>query len=266
MSSFDSLVQIVEKLRSEEGCPWDKAQTPESMRPYLLEEAHEALDAIDSGANDGIKKELGDLLFQIVMIAQMKREAGDFDIQDVAAAISEKMISRHPHVFDPDHVPTGDEGSVAAWEARKAKERGRSGSMLDGVPRGLPSLLRAHRVGEKVSRVGFAWPSIQGVYDKIDEEMEELREAIAAGDPEAIQAEYGDLLLSVSSLGRFLEADPETSLRLANRRFEARFRDVEKLAEELELSLHDLDLDGLEELWGQAKALEAERLANEEKT
>lgn len=264
MSSFDALVQIVQKLRSEEGCPWDKAQTPETMRPYLLEEAHEALDAIDAGANDGIKKELGDLLFQIVLIAQMKSEDGAFDIQDVAEAISQKMISRHPHVFDPDYAATDDEGSVAAWEARKAKERAPSTSMLDGVPKSLPSLLRSHRVGEKVSRVGFAWPSIQGVYDKIDEEMQELHEAIESGDHQAVVAEYGDLLLSVSSLGRFLDADPETSLRLANRRFEARFRDVEKLAEDQQLNLHDLDLDGLEALWGQAKILEAERLSKKE--
>ena len=266
MSSFDALIEIVERLRSDQGCPWDRAQTPETMRPYLLEEAHEAIDAIDIGTDEGIKKELGDLLFQIVLIAQMKREDGAFDIQDVAAAISEKMVSRHPHVFDPNHVSTEDEGSVAAWEARKAKERPATTSMLDGVPKSLPSLLRAHRVGEKVSRVGFAWPSIQGVYDKIDEEMAELREAIASGDPTEVEAEYGDLLLSVSSLGRFLGADPETSLRLANQRFESRFRDVEQLAESANVNLHDLDLDGLEELWGQAKALEAQRLSTEEKS
>ena len=141
----------------------------------------------------------------------MKREDGAFDIQDVAAAISEKMVSRHPHVFDPNHVSTQDEGSVAAWEARKAKERPATTSMLDGVPKSLPFPPGEHTVGEKVSRVGFAWPSIQGVYDKIDEEMAGLREAIASGDPTEVEAEYGDLLLSVSSLGRFLGVDPETS-------------------------------------------------------
>ena len=132
--------------------------------------------------------------------------------------------------------------------------------MLDSVPRGLPALLQAHRVGEKVSRVGFAWPTIQGVYDKIDEEMEELHEAIDQRDPDAILAEYGDLLLSVSSLGRFLNADPETALRLANRRFGERFRTVERLANERSLNLHDLDLDGLEELWGDAKKIESKRM------
>jgi len=229
------------------------------MRPYILEEAHEVLDAIDGGNSDDLKKELGDLLFQVVLLAQMESESGAFSIDEVCSGIAEKMVSRHPHVFDPAHIAEADEGSVGAWEARKAKERGREGSMMDGVPKTLPALLHAHRVGEKVSRVGFDWPSLEGVRAKLAEELQELDEAIASGDESAIRAEYGDVLLSVANMGRFLNSDPEMALRGANGRFASRFRQVEFLAQERDQDLHQLELDALEELWQDAKELERQR-------
>lgn len=256
MSSFEALVEIVANLRGPNGCPWDKEQTAKSMRPYLMEESHEVIDTIDSGDPEALKTELGDLLFQIVLLAQMHSESGQFDIQDVCQGIAEKMIRRHPHVFDPNHVPVEDEGSVGAWEARKAKERDSDKSMMDGVPRSLPALLRAHRVGEKVSKVGFDWPSLDGVRDKIAEELAELDEAIAQNNPAEITAEYGDVLMSVASMGRFLRVDPETALRGANARFDWRFRRVEELAVKEGHALHEMDLVALEALWEKAKVLE----------
>jgi MazG family protein len=257
MTPFDALVEIVAKLRSEKGCPWDREQSPKTMRPYLLEETHEVIEAIESENPSALKQELGDLLFQIVLISQMQSEAGHFDMEDVCHAIGEKMIRRHPHVFDPEHIPLDDEGSVGAWEARKAKERNAEASMMDGVPAALPALLRAHRVGEKVSKLGFDWPTIQGVHAKIAEEMAELDQAIANNDPEEIEAEFGDVLMSVASLGRFLGQDPESALRGANARFAWRFKQVEGLARKGGHDLHAMDLPGLEALWDQAKKLEA---------
>lgn len=190
MSPFDALVEIVAKLRSEKGCPWDRDQSPRTLRPYLLEETHEVIEAIESENPEHLKQELGDLLFQIVLIAQMQSEAGHFDMKDICQTIGEKMIRRHPHVFDPKHIPLDDEGSIGAWEARKAKERKAEESMMDGVPASLPALLRAHRVGEKVSKLGFDWPTIEGVHAKIAEEMAELDQAIANDDPAEIEAEF----------------------------------------------------------------------------
>ena len=253
MSSFEALVEIVARLRSENGCPWDRAQTAESIRPYVIEEAHEVVDAIDSGDQSALKKELGDLLFQVLLLAQIHSERGAFDIEDVSESIADKMVRRHPHVFDPNHDSSEDEGSIGAWEARKSKERTQNESMMDGIPASLPGLLRAHRVGEKVSQVGFDWPSLQGVRDKIQEETEELEEAIAHGATDEIVAEYGDLLLSVANMGRFLNTDPETALRLANKRFEKRFRQVEELAKIKGFLLHEMAIEDLEELWQEAK-------------
>ena len=266
MSSFEDLVEIVATLRGENGCPWDKAQNPESMRPYILEEAHEVLDAIDGGDSEQIKKELGDLLFQIVLLAQMKSEEGIFDVHDICRTIADKMVSRHPHVFDPQHVSKDNEGSIEAWEARKSKERGNKTSMMDGIPKGLPSLLRAHRVGEKVSGIGFDWPNLDGVRDKLQEELDELDEAIHSNNPDEINAEYGDVLLSVANMGRFLSTDPETALRMANERFSARFRHVEALAKERGLSLHAMNIQELEHLWQDAKKHLEERSSNRSST
>jgi len=193
----------------------------------LLEETYEVLDAIDSDDPSALRDELGDLLFQILLMARMADEADEFTLEDVTQAVNDKMIRRHPHVFDPHHQATGTEGSIETWEARKAKERSSDTSVLDGVPTALPSLLRAYRITEKASRVGFDWPDFSGVRAKLDEEIGELDEACADGHPEAIGHEYGDLLLTVVNMGRFLPVTPEEALRGAVKRFEHRFRAVE---------------------------------------
>lgn len=253
MPPFDRLVSIVARLRGPGGCPWDRAQDPGSMRPYLVEEAYEVVEAIEAGRPELLREELGDLLFQVVLLARMAEEAGDYDIHQVAEGIAEKMLRRHPHVFDPQHQEE-DAGSVAAWEARKARERGAERSMLDGLPAALPALVRAHRVGEKVSRVGFDWPDLAGVRAKISEELGELDEALASGDAAAIEHEYGDTLLALANLGRFVGVGAEEALRSANSRFAERFRAVERLAAARGLDLHALDDEALDALWQEVKA------------
>ncbi len=253
MSSLHELRVVVARLRAE--CPWDRAQDLRTMRPYLLEEAHEVLDALESFEEDPskLKEELGDLLFQVYFLARLAEEQGAFDLEAAAEAIVAKMIERHPHVYGgPDAgAVVGDTGTVGAWEARKAARR--KGSRVDGVPSALPALLRAHRVGEKVAHVGFDWPDLSGVLAKIDEERAELDEAIASGDADAIRHEYGDLLLACASLGRFLGVAGEDALREANARFEGRFRKVEAAASAAGVRLEEAGLERLEAWWQEAK-------------
>lgn len=252
MESFDDLVAIVARLRSEGGCAWDRAQTERTLRPYLTEEAYEVLDAIDRGDDANLVKELGDLLFIVVMIARMAEERGAFSLADVARSVSGKMIDRHPHVFDAAHVMTGTEGGAHTWEHRKSRERV-GGSALDGVPDALPALLRAHRISEKASKVGFDWPDRTGVRMKVDEELAELDEALASGDEAAITEEFGDVLFSLVNLGRFLPAGSEDALRGATSKFERRFRDVEADLLADGLSMHEVGLDALELRWQRVK-------------
>lgn len=248
MEGFDALVGIVARLRGVGGCPWDRAQTLGSLRPYLLEETYEVLDAIDRGCTPDIRKELGDLLFQIVLLARIAEEDDLFRLPEVLDDVVRKMVHRHPHVFDPSHASTQDEGSVAAWEARKARERG-SGSALDGVPAGLPALLHAHRVSEKAGQVGFDWPDAPSVRKKVDEELAELDEAMASGDPGAIAEELGDVLFTLVNLGRHLPVGAEDALRLANSRFTKRFRALERTLAAEGRSVHDTDPATLEAHW-----------------
>jgi ATP diphosphatase len=232
------------------------------MRPYLLEEAHEVLDALDGvGAPGGLgplREELGDLLFQVYFLARLAEEQGAFDIEAVAAAVVTKRIERHPHVYGGETGAGDVAGTVGAWEARKAARR-TTGSRVDGVPSSLPALLRAHRVGEKVAHVGFDWPDLSGVLAKVDEERAELDEALASGDPAAIRHEYGDLLLACASLGRFLGIAGEDALREANARFEGRFRKVEASARAAGVAMEEAGLDRLESWWQDAKREEAPR-------
>lgn len=252
-SASSSLRVLVARLRAE--CPWDRAQTPESMRPYLLEEAYEVLDALDAGESSTLREELGDLLFQIYFHARLAEERGAFDIEAVAEGVIAKMIERHPHVYG-DARGDGTAGSVGAWEERKA--RSRTGSRMSGVPAALPALLRAHRVGEKVAHVGFDWPDMGGVLAKIDEERAELAEALAGGDPAEIRHEYGDLLLACANLGRFIGVSGEDALREANLRFERRFRVVEAKAAAAGVLMEYAGLVRLEQWWEEAKREEAE--------
>ncbi len=230
--ALQDLVQIVARLRGDDGCPWDRAQTPGSMRPYLLEEAYEVLHALDADDAPEIEGELGDLLFIIALLAQMGEAQGRWSLEGALQRVSHKMIVRHPHVFAPADAagPTEDRaasGGLAAWEARKAKERPRGSSALDGVPGDLPALLRAHRVSEKAATVGFDWPNAAGVREKLTEEIAELDEAITSGAPDAIGEELGDVLFTLVNLGRHLPGGAETALRMAVSRFEVRFRALE---------------------------------------
>jgi MazG family protein len=251
--SLDELIAVVSRLRSEGGCPWDRAQTPGTLRPYFLEECYEVLDAIDQGDDEALRGELGDVLFQIVLLARMKEEEARFTVADVIATVTEKMVVRHPHVFDPDHKSEGDEGLVSAWEARKSKARPQSSSALDGVPDALPALLRAHRISEKAGIVGFDWPDVSGVRAKVDEELAELDEALASGDRDQIEEEFGDLLFSLVNLGRHLPVGAETSLRAATQKFENRFRQLEQSVRADGLRVHDMSADALETRWDQVK-------------
>jgi MazG family protein len=245
------LVDLVRRLREPGGCPWDQAQTPASVRRFVQEEAHEVVEAIDLGDDGALHKELGDLLFLVVLLSRMAEERGAFSFADVAGAVHAKMIRRHPHVFggaDP-----GEPG-LRRWEALKAQERPASASALEGIPRALPALLRAHRVGEKAAGVGFDWTEVAGVRSKVDEELAELDVALSAGDPAAIEHEFGDVLLSLASLGRHIPGTgAEDALRAAVDRFEGRFRTMEGHAAAEGASLRDLSPDALEALWARAK-------------
>lgn len=246
---FEELVAIVARLRGEGGCPWDRAQTPRTIRPYVLEEAYEVLDAIDRDDPADLRKELGDLMFQVVLLSRMAEEAGWFTVDEVLGDINDKMVRRHPHVFDPSHAPTGEEGQIVAWEARKARERGADRSALEGVPMALPALLRAHRISEKAGRVGFDWPDAAGVRKKVDEELAELDEAMASGDPGAMTEELGDLLFTLVNLGRHLPVGAEEALRAATARFAGRFQRLEQALADEGRTVHDTDPDTLERRW-----------------
>ena len=255
---FRRLLDIVAELRSDHGCPWDREQTPASLRPYIVEEAHEVVEAIDSADPSRLCDELGDLLLQVVLQAQLAAEQGLFDAGDVCRAIGDKMVRRHPHVFG--EAEARDAASVlSAWERRKAAERGKresgDSSVLSGVPRAMPALLRAARLSEKAAAVGFDWPTVEGVLDKIEEEIGELREALADGGP-AVEHELGDLLFAMANLGRTLSVGPEDALRAANDRFVSRFHVIEERLTELGISFDDATLDQMEALWQEAKRAE----------
>lgn len=246
------LVAVMALLRHPvKGCPWDREQTLESLKPYLVEETYEVLDAIDSGDPDEIRTELGDVLLQIAFQSQIASETGLFDFQDVAGTISRKLIRRHPHVFGDSSAETPDD-VVDLWEATKQKEKG-SGGLLDGIPRHLPALQKAHRMTQKAARVGFDWPDVKGVLDKVHEEAGELAEA---GTPEEQEAELGDLLFAIANLARHLKIDPEVALQKTNQRFQRRFRHVETESAAKGRELSSMTLMEMDELWDEAKRRE----------
>jgi tetrapyrrole methylase family protein/MazG family protein/ATP diphosphatase len=223
--TFPSLVALMQRLLSPEGCPWDREQSFASIRRYVLEEACEVIDAIESEDYAQLAEELGDLALQVVFLGELARNAGLFGPDDVVRGIVEKLVRRHPHVFEDVTVDGSDE-VLANWEAIKANEKAGRG-ILDGVPRSLPALHRAQRMSEKVSRVGFDWPDPSGSRAKVDEEVRELDEAIAAGDPDRVEHELGDLLFSLVNLARHQGIDAETALRKSADRFRDRFAHVE---------------------------------------
>ena len=257
-ATIETLLKIMAQLRTPgSGCPWDLQQDFHSIAAYTLEEAYEVVDAIELGDQRALREELGDLLFQVVYHAQMAREAGWFDFSAVVTGICEKMTRRHPHVFAGDVIDTA-EAQTVAWEKHKEREKGERGSALEGVPLALPALTRADKLQKKASRVGFDWPSIHGVSDKVEEELEELREEIRSNtDAEALMDEAGDLLFAVVNLVRHTGTDPEAALRQANHKFTRRFRMVEQLSNAAGKTVTETDLDTLDLYWDEAKALEA---------
>ncbi len=263
---FRDLVALMARLRTPgTGCPWDIEQTFETIAPYTIEEAYEVADAIQRRDLGDLKGELGDLLFQSVFHARMAEEAGAFDIDDVIHSLVDKMIARHPHVFGDAAIDSA-EAQTGAWEAMKAAERARKAkdgpvNALDGVALGLPALMRADKLTRRAGRVGFDWPSPEPVLDKLDEEIGELKEAIAR--PERDQAhvaeELGDMLFVVANLCRKLNVDPEEALRAANAKFVKRFSGMEELARSRGLDFASLSLDEQEALWTEVKAEERKR-------
>lgn len=252
---IDRLLGIMDSLRDPgHGCPWDLAQDFRSIAPHTLAEAHEVADVIERDELAALREELGDLLFQVVFHARLGKERGLFDFDEVATAIADKLERRHPHVFGDAHIDDADAQSLA-WEAIKAGERAERGATgaLDGVPLSMPAVARAVRLGERAARVGFDWPDLDGVLDKIDEERAELAEAMDAGDHERIEAELGDLLFALANLARHLGIDAERGLRGTNRRFETRFREVERAVAAEGRELGELTLDELETRWQAAK-------------
>jgi ATP diphosphatase len=258
--ALERLVEVMRRLRAENGCPWDREQDIRSLRPYLIEEAYEVLDEMDRVGYGGpwkpLCEELGDLLFQIVFHAQLASEIDEFDLGDVANAISDKIVSRHPHVFG-DVKLKGSTAVLENWAKLKAEERkkkhGHAGSVLDGVPTGAPGLQRAERLTEKASRIGFDWPDIKGVRAKLDEELKELDEAIAGKNREEIEHELGDVLFSMANLARFLNAPAEDAVRQANRRFTERFHHMEARLDAQGRKFDKVPLDELNALWDEAK-------------
>ena len=262
-AKFEKLVEIMKTLRGPNGCPWDKQQDRNSLKPMLVEETYEVLEAIDNKDSDGLAEELGDLLLHIVFHAQIGNEAGDFNIDTVIDGICDKLIRRHPHVFGNDTASSAEE-VIKNWEAIKAQEKAQKlknrtpeqRSLLEGIPDKLPALHEAHQISSRAVRGGFDWPDIEGVFGKLDEETRELREAMT-GPEETRQArledEMGDLLFVVVNLARFLKIDSESALKRANRKFRTRFQHMEAQLAKAGRSLDGTSLEEMESLWQQAK-------------
>jgi len=252
--SFARLVDIMATLRGPTGCPWDREQTPDTLKPYLIEETYEVLEALEAKDFPAFKEELGDLLLQIVFHAQLMAEAGTFTIEDVAQTIADKLVRRHPHVFGDVKVKDADE-VVQNWAKIKAQEKAGKAdrSILAGVPHGAPALVQTQRLGEKAARVGFDWTSAPEVFKKVEEEIQELAETLSSADAERQEHELGDLLFALTSLARHLNLDAETALRKAGKRFSVRFRYIESQLERNREDIHQTAPARLEALWDEAK-------------
>ncbi|HEY0319517.1 MAG TPA: nucleoside triphosphate pyrophosphohydrolase [Pyrinomonadaceae bacterium] len=268
-ATFDDLVKLMARLRSPDGCPWDREQTYDTLAPMLLEEAYEAFEAVEE-ARDGrpeeLRSELGDLLFQIIFYAQVARERGDFSIEDVTDAIHTKMVRRHPHVFGNEEARNSAE-VLRNWEAIKAEEKRAAGkdkpddnaSLLDGLSSKAPALMEAHQLSTKAARVGFDWQNIEDIFDKLHEELDELREAMREhaeskeADKERVREEMGDVLFAVVNIARHLGVEPEAALKVTNRKFRKRFHHVESGLRERGRTPDAATLEEMEALWQEAK-------------
>lgn len=249
--AFAELVEIIRRLRAPGGCPWDREQTHETLKPFLIEESYELLDAVDRKSDDEMREELGDVLLQILLHAQIGAERGAFDIAAVVAGLSRKLVHRHPHVFGETAVSGAGEVLVNWEKIKKGEKAGRG--LFDGLPRSLPALQKAARMGEKAGRVGFDWPDAAGVRDKVAEELREVDEAIAAGDPGQVEDELGDLLFAVAQWARHLGHLPEEALRKGCGTFATRFAAMEALVRASGRELGALSPDELEGAWREAK-------------
>ena len=270
--TFADLVELMDRLRSPGGCPWDREQTYATLAPMLLEEAYEAFDALEEarlGRPDDLREELGDLLFQITFFARVAKERGEFTIDEVIEQVHEKMVRRHPHVFGD--VEAGSSSEVLKnWEAikaeekrAKAKDESQATSILDGVSTKAPSLMEAHQISTKVARVGFDWKNVAEIFEKMHEELDELREAIKAHadtnaeeDHARVREEIGDLLFVITNIARRLNVEPEAALKLSNRKFRRRFNFIEQKLREQNRGFDDVSIADLEALWQEAKRLE----------
>src|ERR1044072_29367 len=271
-ATFNDLIALMDRLRSPNGCPWDREQTYATLAPMLLEEAYEAFEAVEDardGKPENLREELGDLLFQIVFYAQVARELGEFTIDDVTDAIHSKMVRRHPHVFG-DATVRDNEELLRNWEAMKAEEKRAAGkvaedsdsSLLDGVSSKAPALMEAHQLGVKAARVGFDWRNVDEIFDKLHEEIDELRAAIrehrdaganAEAEHERVREELGDLLFAVTNIARHLQVEPEAALKLTNRKFRRRFRHIERGLKARGREPGESTIEEMEELWQEAE-------------
>jgi MazG family protein len=254
--AFQRLVDIMKRLRGPGGCPWDHEQTIQSLRGFVLEETYEVLDAIDRDDHAALRGEIGDFIFEAVFLAQIEADGGHFEVTDSLNEISEKLIRRHPHVFAATAGVDTPGKVVEQWEQIKAKEQkeaGRKRSLLSGIPKSMPSLLRAHEIGTRVAAVGFDWARTADVVDKIEEEVAELREAVAHESRERAEEEMGDLLFSIANLARKLGIEPESALRKANEKFSGRFSKIEGVFEGQGRSVHDATIEEMEEAWATVK-------------
>jgi tetrapyrrole methylase family protein/MazG family protein len=242
------------RLRAPDGCPWDREQTPETLRPYIIEEAHEVLEAIEGGEPGDVCEELGDLLFQIIFQAQIFSERGDFDVHDVIEKIYEKMLRRHPHVFGDEKVKDAEEVRHNWVRIKREKEGKGKESALGKVPVSLPALLRARRITENAAEVGFDWERVEDVMAKVDEEWGELKEAISRRDEGKTDHELGDVIFALVNLGRFLRLNPEDSLSRAIKRFEKRFEYIEDSLKDAGKGFDDVTLADMDKLWDEAKS------------
>jgi MazG family protein len=260
---FEKLIEIMATLRGPNGCPWDKQQDFNSLKPMLVEEVYEVLEAIENEDFDGLSEELGDLLLHVVFHAQLAKEAGRFDIAAVIDGISDKLVRRHPHVFGTESASTPDE-VIKNWEAIKAREKAEKlnrtpeqRSLLEGIPSKLPALHEAHQISSRAARVGFDWPDIEGVLEKLQEEVRELKEVISQGDNDArrerLEDEIGDMFFVIVNIARYLKIDSESALKRANRKFKTRFRHMELELAKQGRNLEDTPLEDMEVLWQKAK-------------
>lgn len=256
--SFDDLVKLMTTLRGPNGCPWDRKQSLSDLKPFVIEESYEVVDAIDRNDRAALLEEIGDFLLEAVFIAEITREEGSFDIYDSITAIHDKLVRRHPHVFG-DVEAKDAEQVLVNWEKLKSDERkAESKSVLSGVPQSLPALLKASRLTEKAARVGFDWRRTKDVFDKLEEEIGELQEAIETGKKEHVHEELGDLLFTIANIARKLDVNAEEALQSTNRKFQSRFGAMESKVHASLRNLDQLSLEEMDALWDEAKAAERE--------